>query len=233
MTLRHPRLPVSAALAVLISACGGESPNADQPTCSPNWAGTGDATWYRVGTPTACTLNPESRLTAAINTDDYDRSKHCGECLEVVGPKGSVVVRITDRCPACGNDGLDLSPQAFKRIAQREDGRVSVAWHRVACPVTEPLAFRFQGSNPYYLKLEVLGHRYGIASLSLLDPPSDNWIPMHRTRDNHFELSPPHAVRGAMSVRLTATTGEQLVARIPGIRNGQRTSGDEQFAPCE
>lgn len=227
-----PSWRLQQAAAVLAMLMLSASCTRQPPPCPAPWAGHGEATFYAVEGVTACAIAPHTGLTAAISDEDYDGSIHCGECLEVAGPERSVIVRITDRCPACANGGVDLSPQAFNAIADPEQGRVDISWRRVACPLSGPLAFRFQGSNPSYLKLQVLNHRYGIATVDLVDADSGNRVSMQRSSDNHFVLSPTDSVDGGMRFRITATTGESLVQNIAEIDNSGRTAGTSNFSTC-
>ena len=167
-------------------------------------------------------------MTVAISSSAWDGSAHCGECLEVEGPEGSVRVRITDVCPSCPFD-LDLSEQAFDAIANLDDGVAQVSWRRVACPVDGPLVFRFQGSNPWYYKIQVREHPHGITSMAFFDGSA--YQPMVRTIDNHFEASASDV--GNVQVRVTATTGETLVQHIGPIVNNVDIPGDRQFASCD
>ena len=94
----------------------------------------GKATYYDANGTGACGFKASTDFyVVAMNGTDYD-SDRCGTCIDVTGPKGSVVVRITDKCPGCGAGGLDLSITAFTKIADKSDGRADVSWHPVDCP---------------------------------------------------------------------------------------------------
>jgi Lytic transglycolase len=96
----------------------------------------GTATYYSSGVE-ACggTVN-DSDLTVALPASMFnpssngnpDKNPLCGRKIHVRGPKGSAQVYIKDVCPNCGPDALDLSPAAFKAIADVSDGRVSIDW---------------------------------------------------------------------------------------------------------
>ncbi|KAK9761550.1 hypothetical protein K7432_013475 [Basidiobolus ranarum] len=64
---------------------------------------------------------------------DTEEAAMCGKCVKVTGPKGSVVVRIRDLCGSCRSGDIDLTPAAFKKIANLKDGRVKVTWKQVSC----------------------------------------------------------------------------------------------------
>ena len=72
----------------------------------------------------------------------------CGQCFEVrcvdldgpwkgrciTGPNQvSVIVQITDSCPECGADHLDMQALTFHKLAPMEVGRVNIEYRRVEC----------------------------------------------------------------------------------------------------
>ena len=63
----------------------------------------------------------------------------CGQCVRVDGPRGSVTVRIVDQCPECASGELDLSAQAFAKVADPAAGRVNARWQPVSCVVQGPI----------------------------------------------------------------------------------------------
>lgn len=93
----------------------------------------GQATYYNYVSGGACGIKPPAdKLIAAINDEQYSK-ENCGKCAMVTGPKGSVKVLVLDKCPGCGWGDLDLSQQAFERVASTSAGRVKIGWHFVDC----------------------------------------------------------------------------------------------------
>jgi expansin (peptidoglycan-binding protein) len=95
----------------------------------------GEATYYAAtGGAGACGIDaPDDYMVAALNGDQYSAA-NCGKCASVKGPSGTVVVKIWDKCPGCSSGDLDLSEQAFQKIANLSAGRVKISWHFVDCP---------------------------------------------------------------------------------------------------
>jgi len=94
----------------------------------------GEATYYNAEGLGACGIQtPPDYLVAAINDEQYSKA-NCGRCVSVTGPKGTVVVRIIDKCPGCDSGDLDLSITAFTKIADKSAGRVKIKWRFVDCP---------------------------------------------------------------------------------------------------
>ncbi|KAF9266024.1 barwin-like endoglucanase [Marasmius fiardii PR-910] len=90
---------------------------------------TGDATYYTPG-PGACGHNNKpTDLVAAAAAPIFDKDHICGKKAKVSHAGKSVTVTIVDRCPGCGNSGIDLSPSAFEKLAPLSVGRLSgVKW---------------------------------------------------------------------------------------------------------
>ncbi|CAG8642896.1 7532_t:CDS:2 [Paraglomus brasilianum] len=112
------------------------SGNGDVGTGGLGLSGSGDGTYYDpgIGTGSCGTLHTGDELVAALNAPQYgtfanpNDSPVCGKCVEVTGPKGTVKVKIVDKCPVCKNGDIDLSPAAFDKIADEAVGRVPVTW---------------------------------------------------------------------------------------------------------
>ncbi|NKI34780.1 hypothetical protein HFP89_06335 [Wenzhouxiangella sp. XN79A] len=200
-------------------------------SCPAPFNDSGSATFYdATGGFNACTLDIGNGLVAAINDAQWDGSARCGECLRVTGPEGTVLVRVTDRCVGCAEGDLDLSEPAFDAIADPVQGIVPISWERVECPVSGPVAYRFQGSNSFFYKIQVRDHRYGVASMAYRSGGS--FVPMNRVSDNHFQASGVPNLSVAV-VRITATTGESLIDTLGDPSQTGVIAGAAQFAPCD
>jgi expansin (peptidoglycan-binding protein) len=79
---------------------------------------TGKGTYYNVDSAGNCSFDPspDDLMVAAMNHADYGNAALCGTFIEIIGPKGRVVVRIVDRCPECARGDVDMSLQAFARM---------------------------------------------------------------------------------------------------------------------
>ncbi|CAI2173360.1 5311_t:CDS:2 [Funneliformis geosporum] len=98
--------------------------------------GKGDGTYYDpgVGIGSCGWQNYDSEFVAALNAPQYGKfanpgdSPICGKCIKVTGPKGSVKVKLVDKCPICKRGDIDMSSKAFEKIADLDDGRVKITW---------------------------------------------------------------------------------------------------------
>src|SRR5580693_8584865 len=74
---------------------------------------------------------PAGQLYVALSPAEYGAAAACGSYLQVTGPDGSVTVEVTDQCPECQAGHIDLSEQAFARIAPLNAGLVPVSYHTI------------------------------------------------------------------------------------------------------
>jgi expansin (peptidoglycan-binding protein) len=203
--------------------------------CLGSWAGSGEATFYDAfGQANACALplTPDQYVVAVAEAA-FDGSAVCGRCLRITGPLGSIVARITDYCVGLGCRDLDLSPNAFAAIGSPFDGVIPVSWESVSCDVAGPIAFHFDaGSNPYYAKIQVRNHRYGIAGLAIAEF-GQPFVRLDRTPDNAFEfVSGVDPIAAPLSFRVTDLHGAMLEETNLAFTPGEVVDGVGQFPFC-
>lgn len=230
-----------AAVAAL-GACGGGGDGAagsaatagsDSSTPSPalSTRASGEGTYYGATGEGQCSFDasPANLMVAAMNDHDYAAAAACGEFVSVSGPNGSVTVRITDRCPECKPGDIDLSAQAFARIADPVAGRVPISWQVVPGEVTGAIAFRFkEGSTRYWTAIQVRNHRLPVTGLEIKPTGSSTWISVARTDYNYF-VHPVEIAAGPIQVRVTALGGASLVDTLPEPAGGLVVQGAAQF----
>ncbi|WP_369244500.1 expansin EXLX1 family cellulose-binding protein [Streptomyces sp. R41] len=176
----------------------------------------GVATVYKAGTGDgACSYGPSSdMMIAAMNTTDYETSKACGAYVLVRAANGaSVTVRITNECPLpCAPGQLDLSEQAFAKLAAPSTGRIAITWSLLSPSTSDTISIRYKtGSSPYWCAIQAIGHRNPLARLEVRT--SSGWRQLTRTGYNYF-LSPDGSGCGG-AIRITDIYGERLT--INGI----------------
>lgn len=154
-------------------------------------------------------------MHAAMNHTDYDSSAICGACVRVVGPKGEVTLRIVDRCPECKPGDIDMTPQAFYKLAQAKDGRIKIAWQLITCPDTEICIKYKEGSSAYWTAIQIRNHAYPIAKLEYQNA-QNVFVPIHRDMYNYFvqeqgidAVKSPNA--GPYVFRITSALGQSIV----------------------
>jgi expansin (peptidoglycan-binding protein) len=165
---------------------------------------------------------------AAMNAPQFANSAVCGACAEVEGPQGTVRVRIVDSCPECQSGHLDLSKQAFAKIAPINDGRVPTRWRFVTCAVQGPVHYRIkEGSSEWWVGLQVRNHLLPIQKLEW--QKNGAWVEVKREPYNYFVESSGMGP-GPVRIRITASDGQQLEDTLPHIEANQIYDGAAQFS---
>ncbi|MCX5373102.1 expansin EXLX1 family cellulose-binding protein [Streptomyces sp. NBC_00015] len=207
----------------------GAAPSAGR--IAPGTAYRGVATSYDVGNGDgACSYGPTSDvMTAAMNTADYETSKACGAYVLVrAGSGASITVRITNECPApCEAGQLDLSRQAFAKLAPLSAGRIAVTWSLLSPATSDTVSIRYKtGSTQYWCGIQAIGHRNPLARLEVRT--SAGWTRLARTDYNYFLSEQGTGCGGAL--RLTDIYGEQLTVEGIAVRANVVQSTRVQFA---
>lgn len=224
---RFPGWGIGAATAAGVAAVVAIAVGISQATASPACASvtgqaagqaSGEATHY-VLTPGAGNCSypglPNGGLFVALSPGEYAGSAACGSFVEVTGPDGSVTAEVVDQCPPCQAGHVDLSEQAFQRIAPLSAGEVPVTYHPIVDPpLPGPLSVLVKtGSNPYYLALLPIGAGNPLASVQV-SSPGRGWQPLTRSSYGYW-LAASGAGAGPFTVRLTDSAGHQ--ATLTGI----------------
>ncbi|MEO3746150.1 expansin EXLX1 family cellulose-binding protein [Plantactinospora sp. B5E13] len=155
---------------------------------------------------------PANRLYAAVGSTRYAGSAACGSFLDVTGPKGTVRVMVLDRCAGCTGNKIDLSKQAFKKIADLSQGIVSVSYRLVVDPpVSGPLTFRVKGgASQYWFAVQVGNHGNPLKSVAVRRAGA-GWRNAKRQPDNYWVIDGGLG-KGPYEIRVTDVHGNQAVA---------------------
>jgi expansin (peptidoglycan-binding protein) len=227
---RTPRVPSSRPAAATRSP---RVPSSTPRTASPRTASAGTArslagrikpavryqgvaTAYEAGDGNgACLYGPSgSMMIAAMNHTDYESAKACGAYVQVRAANGaSITVRITNECPLpCAPGQIDLSQQAFSKLANLSVGRLPITWTLLSPAESGTISIRYKtGSSQYWCAVQAIGHRNPLAALEV--ETANGWRKLHRTEYNYF-LSTDGSGCGKV-IRITDIYGERL--SIDGI----------------
>ncbi|CAF1063288.1 unnamed protein product [Didymodactylos carnosus] len=184
-----------------------------------------------------CSLDPTPssgknniHTTVAMNAQQFYGSEACGLCLEVTGNgegvgtksiQGTFNVFVNNLCPECKKGDLDLGLNG--------DGRWKIEWKAIACNVDGPINYFFQGSNPYYIKVQARNYRHPVSKFAIIQNGVRKYL--SRTQDNffiskgdiNFPIYPPFVVE------LTSMKNEVLTDIISKFENGIAIVGGKQF----
>ncbi|MFI5566139.1 expansin EXLX1 family cellulose-binding protein [Streptomyces sp. NPDC051740] len=198
---------------------------------APGTSYSGVATHYDAGDGDgACLYGPSAdRMTAAMNTTDYETSKACGAYVLVRAADGaSVTVRITNECPApCAPGQLDLSREAFAKLAGLSAGKIPVTWSLLSPGTSGTVSVRYKtGSSSHWCGIQAIGHRNPLARLEVAT--GSGWQRLTRTEYNYF-LSPDGTGCGG-ELRLTDIYGQRLTVDGVPVRPDAVQPTGVQFA---
>lgn len=191
----------------------------------------GVATEYSAGDGNgACLFGPAANLMiAAMNYTDYETAKACGDYIRVKAANGaSVTVLITNECPLpCAPGQLDLSQQAFAKLADPAAGRITVTWKLLSPAMSRKISIRYMtGSSQWWCGIQVIGHRNPVARLEVR--VGNRWRRLPRTDYNYFISA--HGSGCGGPIRITDIYGQRLtvngVALLPNVKQPTRV----QFA---
>lgn len=222
----------ACALCIAIAAYPGISHAA----CPPPYSATAQATYYVGSGPGACSLDVVDGKTTAITSRRWMGSAHCGECLNVRGPLGSTIVKVTDECPDCAVSDLDLTRGAFAKIGVLSDGVIPISWTRVDCPVAGGLKIQVQnGVNPYYMSMLADDTLQGVSAMRIKQSGSATWQTLARQDYGYFiGSSGGSGFSFPLSVELTSESSEavQIQNVIPNAAPAVTYSTASQFGAC-
>lgn len=157
----------------------------------------GEGTYYGDNQGGSCTLNTPhlppvaSRVNrlVALNGPQMFGSSACGMCLKVTGNgqgsghspiTGSFIVYVKDICHECKQGDVDF--------AVNGDGRWKISMQAVQCPVHGNIEYKLQGSNDWYIKLQVRNDRMPTTTVQMYQPGHGAWINLARTNDGYWEF---------------------------------------------
>lgn len=209
--------------------CGGASDCGADPASH-----AGEATYYDFADGSGnCSFDPSpgDLMIGAMNHTDYADSAACGACVQLKGPNAEILIRIVDRCPECAPGDIDLSPEAFAKIAELSAGRVPITWHYTACDVDGPIRYHWkEGSNQWWTAVQIRNHRHPIASVEY-KADDGSYRSVARESYNYF-VEPNGMGPGPYSLRVTDVFGQVLEdTNIEFIEAGD-SPGAGQFPAC-
>ncbi len=224
----------SGADATTVSSDGGGD-SAHQPTPPLGQPESGRATYYDATGAGNCSFDPSPNDldVAAMDAVEYANSAPCGECVLVTGPKGTVTVRIVDQCPGCVKGHLDLSREAFAKIADMSAGNVPITWQVVACNVQGPIQYHFKdGSSQYWTAIQIRNHRVPITKVEVSTQKTPAWTDVARVDYNYF-VAQNGVGAGSFQVRVTGSpntsTTTSVTDTLPGVTANTTVPGLAQL----
>ncbi|MEU0550109.1 expansin EXLX1 family cellulose-binding protein [Micromonospora sp. NPDC005979] len=226
---------LAAVLGITLAVRGGVTPACAAPP-SGSTVHRGTASFYDAGrSGGTCSFPgpPADRLYVAVGSSRYANAAACGSYLDVTGPRGTVRVLVMDQCGGCGSSKIDLSDEAFARIADRSQGIASVRYRAVVNPpLNGGLTFRLKGgASQWWFAVQVGNHGNPLRSVEAKGP-TGGFRKTARQVDNYWTVEDGIGP-GPYTIRVTDVYGHQSTAT--GIRmtpkQVQRTTASLVAAP--
>ncbi|WP_035803818.1 expansin EXLX1 family cellulose-binding protein [Kitasatospora mediocidica] len=211
------RTPVPAASAAASGSAGAVPAAATLAgRIKPGVTNQGVATAYAAADGNgSCLYGPsDDMMVAAMNYTDYESSKACGAYVSVRTASGAALtVRIVNDCPApCAPGQLDLSQQAFAKLADLSVGRLPITWTLLSPESAGTISIRYKtGSTQWWCAIQAIGHRNPLATLEVR--AAGGWRQLPRADYNYFVSADGTGCGG--EIRLTDIYGQQLT--VDGI----------------
>jgi expansin (peptidoglycan-binding protein) len=178
----------------------------------------------------ACLFGPAAdMMIAAMNETDYETAKACGAYVRVRASNGaSVTVLITNECPLpCAPGQIDLSRQAFAKIADPKAGRITITWSLLSPGSSKAVSLRYKsGSSQYWCGIQVIGHRNPVALLEVR--VGGGWRQLSRTGYNYFLSTSGSGCGGA--IRITDIYGQKLTVNGIALKPDVAQQTQVQFS---
>lgn len=196
----------------------------------PSTTRTGDGTYYGATGAGNCMFDasPQDLMVGAMNNTDYANAWLCGAYVQVTGPKGTIVVRIVDRCPECQPGDIDLSQEAFAKIAEVAQGRVDISWKIISPSVSTPVSYRFkEGSSQWWTAVQVRNHRNPIYKFEYL-ASNGQFKEVPRLDYNYF-VADSGMGPGPYTFRITDIYGQTITDSGIGFVAAGVVTGSQQF----
>ncbi|TGO21780.1 hypothetical protein BPAE_0201g00180 [Botrytis paeoniae] len=185
----------------------------------------GQATTYGGNTQGgACSFStytlPSNIFGTALSDSNWATASQCGRCVSVTGPSGnSITAMITDECPGCGTNHLDLYPTAFTSLAPLSEGIINITWDYVECPITTPLQLHLkEGVSAYWFSMQVVNAAEGVSKLDVSTDGGSTWQSTTRTTYNFFEHSAGFG--STVNVRVTGLSGKTVTVNNIAVTAG-------------
>eukprot|EP00884_Botryococcus_braunii_P014402 jgi/Botrbrau1/22963/Bobra.0030s0035.1 len=164
-------------------------------SCGYGYMDRGSYPYWSVGA-----FSPANRFSQSIP------SKACGTCYEIrcvdnggdFGGRcrddaGPIVITITDSCPECEADHIDLQALTFDKISPMHLGRINIQYRRVECTPPEPINMNLDvniGVGSWLRVVVEKGASFGSIKAVKMRGPNTSWLDLYNTWGSAWEINP-------------------------------------------
>ncbi|CAH7668873.1 Non-catalytic module family EXPN [Phakopsora pachyrhizi] len=173
---------------------------------------------------------PNGLPTAAVAGNLYSGAKYCGACIDVTS-KAGITKRgiISDNCPGCPSNALDLSPDLWNSVTNNESpGIETLNWKIVDCGYTSPISLITKdGVTVSWFAMQAAGHNEPISSLEVKPAGGSTWLKASREEYNYFTLGDGQKSMNnakTASIRVTCSNGKTITTESVPIDQPQKVT---------
>tara|TARA_R110002003_G_scaffold95_8_gene7312 strand:- start:33764 stop:34921 length:1158 start_codon:yes stop_codon:yes gene_type:complete len=195
----------------------------------------GEATFYGGNTAGGmCSFTgytvPSNLFGTALSDSNWDTAGACGRCVSVTGPSGTkITAMVTDQCPGCGSNHVDLYPDAFAKLADPSKGVINVSWDFVPCGISSPIVLKNkEGTSKFWFSMQVMNTNVGVAKLEVSTDGGASWKATTRQPYNFFENSAGFG-SDSVDVKVTSVDGKTVVVKGVSIAAGSTKTAGGNF----
>ncbi|KAL1878967.1 hypothetical protein Plec18167_004262 [Paecilomyces lecythidis] len=173
---------------------------------------------------------PAGIFGAALSDSNWNNAASCGACVQVHAPGGkSTKAMIVDQCPGCGENHLDLFPDAFQDLAALSVGVLDVQWDIIPCDIDSPLSLKAKdGSSQWWFSMQVVNANLPVKALEVSTDGGKTWQQTTRTSYNYFEKDGGFGSSN-IDVRVTSESGEKLIVQNANPASNAATTATANF----
>jgi expansin (peptidoglycan-binding protein) len=173
---------------------------------------------------------PSNLFGTALSDSNWDTAGACGRCVSVTGPSGTkITAMVTDQCPGCGPNHLDLYPDAFAKLADPSKGVINVSWDFVPCGISSPIVLKNkEGTSKFWFSMQVMNANVGVAKLEVSIDGGASWKATSRQPYNFFENSAGFGA-DSVDVKVTSVGGKTVVVKGVSIAAGSTKTAGGNF----
>jgi len=167
---------------------------------------------------------PKGLGAIAISSNRWNSSESCGACIAVTGPFGTHNGVVSDQCPSCKQDSLDLGPDLWKEVSNGQNpGVLPITWQIVPCNFSTPIELiNKDGVSKDWNSIQVAGAEVPIRSLEVrpLNNTSyggrgqNSWIRLTKqSNSNHFQPESGQGLGTVADVKVVCDNGKQIITK--------------------
>ncbi|POW19911.1 hypothetical protein PSHT_04026 [Puccinia striiformis] len=159
---------------------------------------------------------PSGFGAVAVASNQWNSSQNCGACLEVTGPGGVFKAIISNQCPSCEANGLDLDDDIWNQVSgNKPKGIIQIQWKIVSCGFSKPILFMNKsGVSQYWNSIQVQGSNTPVKSLEISTNGGSSWTLLERqSNSNYFQPKDGKGLGTTGDIRVTCLSGKQFISK--------------------